>query len=207
MLFASSGEFTYRLCNGDKEMQQADFHEYSGSELVIGLVGAVGIDLSQITKVLSDVLKGYEYTSRKISISREIIPIHEVIESSNEYNRIKLSMDLGNRMRENISDDVMALGVMHIINGERSNQEPRSRTAYIISSLKHEDEVKRLREVYRNGFYLLGVFSERDSRKSYLVNQKHMSELEAVELICRDESENDGHGQHTRDTFQMSDFL
>ncbi|MCT8354326.1 cytidine deaminase, partial [Photorhabdus kayaii] len=36
---------------------------------------------------------------------------------------------------------------------------PSVRKAYIINSLKHPDEVNALRDIYANGFFLIGVYT------------------------------------------------
>ncbi|WP_268747768.1 anti-phage dCTP deaminase [Cohnella kolymensis] len=83
---------------------------------------------------------------------------------------------------------------------------PNRRMAYIVNSLKHPKEVEKLREIYSNGFYLIGINSDESRRKDHLIKSKFMTENEAKDLIKRDMDEIDGFGQHTRDTFEMADF-
>ncbi|MCX9476510.1 cytidine deaminase, partial [Vibrio cholerae] len=85
--------------------------------------------------------------------------------------------------------------------------EPLRRKAFIISSLKHPEEVQKLRTIYSRGFYLIGIHSSEISRRDFLIANKGMSENEANLLIKRDADESDKHGQHTRDTYHLSDFF
>jgi deoxycytidylate deaminase len=122
-------------------------------------------------------------------------------------------IDRGNRARQSSGDNsILALGVCSEIfrqrkRDQRGSVEPNPRVAYVVSSLKHPDEVKRLRRVYANGFYLIGVHSGKSMRRDYLVKEKGMERARAEELIRRDEDEVEGHGQHTRDTFHLADFF
>ena len=84
-------------------------------------------------------------------------------------------------------------------------QRPLWCVAYFLRSLKHPEEVRTLREIYGGGFFLLGISSSRAARLQYLRDDKNVPEEEAKELLVRDESEQEGHGQQTRDAFQMAD--
>ncbi len=185
------------------------------SELVIGLVGAVGTDLSQISEKIKKRLTAYSYKTRIIRVSHEIISqfFPPVSDEATEYERISTYMDYGDKLRDfSQNDSVLVDGIANIIFYERKIDKkfevrlPKKRTAYVIHSLKHPLEVQRLREIYKNGFYLIGVFTETDQRLENLQSIYHCSEPEALHLMHRDENEGD-HGQQTRDTFQMSDFF
>ncbi len=188
--------------------------KYSDSELIIGLVGAVGTNLDEIINILTKRLLEYEYKSRVITISKDILTqlFPNKINYNNEYERITQFIEYGNLARKKTGDNsVLVLGIaseimkMRVLD-EKGDIKPQRRMAYIIKSLKHPEEVERLRELYGCGFYLIGVFSSQEKRKNYLIG-KDMTESQAEELIERDADEKHGHGQHTRDTFQMADFF
>lgn len=84
---------------------------------------------------------------------------------------------------------------------------PTPKTVYLFNSLKHPDEVQLLRNIYGEGFFLLGINSSREKRLRYLMNRKHISQDEAERLIARDESESHKTGQHVREAFHLSDFF
>ncbi len=100
---------------------------------------------------------------------------------------------------------ILAAGAAHKIKESRTG-EP-GKTAYIVNSLKHPDEVEFLRKVYGDGFYLFGIHADEKRRHAYLVNDKSLHQAQAEELIRIDEDEKIEHGQRTRDTFHLSDFF
>jgi hypothetical protein len=170
--------------------------KFSDSELIIGLVGAVGTELKQVIGILVERLKVFGYTAEEVRVSSDIIP--QLVKNDDdpeegspeaEYRRIKGMMDAGNTARKNAADNsVLALGVAARISAgrpkdEEGNGDPkvRRRHAYIVNSLKHPDEVARLRDIYPEAFYLIGVHADEKRRKGYLVER--MSEPHAVELM------------------------
>jgi deoxycytidylate deaminase len=195
--------------------------KFSESELVFGLVGAVGTELKLVVNVLMDRLTAFNYEAVQVRVSTEIIPEVVDLESvvcsatsgSSEYLRISKLMDAGNAARQQSCDNsVLALGVAAKISADRpkgtdSQREPFPRRAYIIHSLKHPEEVARLREIYPEGFYLVGVHADEKRRHDHLVHSKRMTLEEAEALMRRDEDEQLPHGQRTSDTFHLSDLF
>lgn len=189
--------------------------DFTGSELVIGLVGAVGTELDKVAEILEDRLKIFGYQPQIISISRGIIlPIAKEQERkfASEYERISHLMDLGNDARRRSKDEsILALGCAKWISNQRDTEgglpaySPRK--AFIIKSLKHPAEVVRLREVYPHGFYLVGVHASMENRLKYLKEDKDLSTDQAKELMQRDEHEITPGGQRVRDTFHLSDVF
>lgn len=189
---------------------------FRDTEIVIGLVGAVGTQRKRVVEAITDRLKAFKYDTREISISQDVISmLYSDIPRTfpSEFERISTFIDRGNRARRSSGDNsILAMGACSEIFRERKRDEhgsiePGQRIAYIVSSLKHPEEVRRLRRVYADGFYLIGIYSSRDMRRDYLVKEKGMELKQAEELIERDEDEVEGHGQHTRDTFHLADFF
>ncbi len=190
---------------------------YADSELIIGLVGAVGTDLSQISDIIKERLNLYKYKTEEIRVSKQIIQdLAEIEEISDEYELINSYMSAGNDLRKKTSDySILALAAAAKINHIRceinsscsEKDQPLKRYAFIINSLKSPDEVKRLRNIYSDGFFLIGVHTDKKRRLSFLKNKKGITETNAEKLIERDEDESVDYGQHTRDTFQHSDFF
>lgn len=81
------------------------------------------------------------------------------------------------------------------------------RRAFVISSLKHPAEVAALRKIYANGFFLIGVHGNKEMRHEYLNRNKKIPKEQVEELFERDQDEREKHGQHTRDTYHLSDFF
>lgn len=187
--------------------------KFQESELVIGVVGAVGTEIKKVVDILKEHLHILNYEQTEIHISQDVIPnIVELVSGPprDEYKRISALMDAGNEAR-NLSQDnaVLALGAAAKISASRPSNEPRfkSRHAYIINSLKHPDEVVKLREIYTEGFFLIGAYSSQEKRLEYLIEDKRISKKNAQALITRDEDEHLPYGQRTSDTFHLSDFF
>lgn len=192
------------------------FEPFTESELVIGLVGAVGTDFESVVKNLTQRLKTAHYEVTEIRISTEIIP--ELIPrqdapSDDEYQRISCAMTDGDAARYQSGDNsILAIGAASKIHRGREkdtdkNPKPAARRAYIINSLKHPDEVFRLRQIYRMGFYLVGVHSDKNRRRDVLKRIRGMEEWQADRLIERDENEHLPYGQRLTATFYLSDFF
>jgi deoxycytidylate deaminase len=135
------------------------------------------------------------------------------VPNNDEYTRIKMLMDAGNQARlESGDNSILALGAAAYINSKREkdeNGQPKHapKRAYIISALKHPAEVERLRQIYAQGFYLIGVHADEKRRYEFLTEDKRIAPERADELMARDEDEHLKHGQRLTDTFHLSDFF
>ena len=172
------------------------------SELVIGIVSAVGTESKRVTDPLTDRLKGFGYTVEEIRVS-SILP---AFSSGSEYERIKHYMAAGDSLRErSINNAILAAGVAKKISEIRTSC--TEKRAYIVNSLKHSREVEFLRKIYADGFYLIGVHADEKRRHQYLTDDKGCNQEQAEELIKIDEDESFDHGQKTRDTYHLADFF
>ncbi|MCC8421498.1 anti-phage dCTP deaminase [Photorhabdus thracensis] len=183
------------------------------SEVVIGLVGAVGTDLEIIKNSITQKLNSFRYETQEVRISSEIISVlREIPPIMDNYEKISCLMSEGNHLREVSQDNsILALAAVAKINKGRKKAHflpiPSYRKAYIINSLKHPDEVNALRNIYANGFFLIGVYTSESQRLRNLIVDKDIDELRAKKLINRDSNEGNIWGQHTRDTYELSDFF
>jgi cytidine deaminase len=176
---------------------------FKDTELVIGVVNAVGTEYKRVLDPLTDRLKGFGYAVEEIRLS-SLLPAPNG--SPDEYDRIKHYMNQGDELRQSTGNNaILAAGTAYKIKESRTG-EP-GKTAYIVNSLKHPDEVEFLRKVYGDGFYLFGIHADEKRRHAYLVNDKSLNQVQAEELIRIDEDEKIEHGQRTRDTFHLSDFF
>lgn len=187
-------------------------------ELVIGLVGLVGTDLMAVVNELEGAFRDAGHVINCVSISSEVFPklFTELKDKKfdNEYVRISSLMDYGNKARSNFGDySILALGAIDEITKKRKidkntlDLNSLNKTIHIIKSLKHPNEVERLRETYGEGFFLIGVHTEKESRITSLTQSGKMGGDKAEALVARDFSENEEHGQHTSDTFHLADLF
>jgi len=200
----------------ESDAQKSFEGNYTDTEIVIGLVGAVGTPHKYVVDILTEKLQASNYKTIEIRVSRHVIgTIYNDIPNKfeSEFKRISTYIDKGNKARKDSGDNsIFALGVSAEIfrrreQDEQNNVKPAGRTIYIVNSLKHPDEVTRLRNTYTDGFYLIGVHSDEKRRLDYLTKDKGIDESDAKKLVKRDSDEIEGHGQHTRDTFHLADFF
>jgi len=187
--------------------------EYKDTEIVIALVGAIGVEYNQVIEIITKRLsRNFNYETREIRVSKDVIETLPDFDShksvASEYERINYLMEQGNAARERYKNNaILALGASKVIHKFRVEFGEKRRNAYIINSLKNPEEVKYLREIYGQGFYLVGVFADQNDRTKYLTNELKFTDNQADILIERDKDEKHGHGQHTSDTFALSDFF
>jgi deoxycytidylate deaminase len=176
--------------------------EFNDSELVIGIVSAVGTETGRVITPLTDRLLPFGYTAVEIKVSSLL----SSPASSTEYERISNLIVAGDEMRQKTKNNgILAYGASKLIADKRKSGS--GKIAYIVNSLKHPDEVEVLRKIYGQGFYLFGVHADKKRRLHYLENDKGLNATQASELTEVDEDEKLPHGQRTRDTYHMADFF
>lgn len=221
-------------------MVQSKVEIAKGSELVFALVGPAGTDLERVSKKLEQALKSYGYGINKVKLSDFIrqSPLWKDsdLSKNNKFDEyiVKLQDD-GNELRRSFGNDVLVLLSLARIRNERwsynkknfkgevkSEDEyvkiPIPRCAYVLSSLKHPDEVKILRKIYGSGFFLISAYSPIEDKEKFLAKKICDSYPEdtkrydsykgkACELIERDKYQREDFGQKVRDTFHMADLF
>lgn len=181
------------------------------TELVFAFVGSLGTDLAVSEKALSEQLQAFGYETVPIRVSDEILP--RILPSNhplypNEASRKGELMSIGTYARDKFGDGIVACGIAAEIARRRdAAARPRLKTAYIIHSLKHPEEVRVLRQIYPRGFYLVAVNVPKSERRKYLVEKHQIPPEEADRLIERDRSEPLSGGQNVLDTFNLADFF
>lgn len=186
--------------------------DYTDSDLIIGLVGAVGTDLSKIYDKLKKIITIANYDVIEIKISKNVIPRIVRVKphkKGNWYQRTLNLMDAGDDARSKSGNNsILALGAAALIATESTDGKGRKkRKAYVINSLKRKEEVSRLRDIYQNGFYLLGVFSDQAQRADYL-KKKRVNKKYADHLMERDKEDViRPFGQNVKETFHLADFF
>ncbi|MCG3138655.1 MAG: tRNA-specific adenosine deaminase [Phycisphaerae bacterium] len=182
-----------------------------GPELVLGLIGAVGTDLDQVRKILEERLQVFGYSVDYIHITKDVIPriVDVKWKKRDEYDRLVALMNAGDKARKKFKNNaILAIGAAAVIHSKRKKGGPNQAHAYIISSLKHPDEVDKLRAVYPQGFYLIGVHSDEDIRRKRLLEDKRITASESIDhLFCRDQDGQLEYGQRVTDTFHLADFF
>ncbi len=177
------------------------------------MVAPIGSGASTVAELLrTKIFENFGYETNVIKVSDLI---NERAESLNEQkvknddpNRVERLQNLGNKLREKHSNEVLAVLSIDNINrsrGDVENGEDR-RFCTIIDSLKNPEEVAVLRKVYGDLFWLVGVFSPEDKRISRLENNVSNS---AYLSKIRDADYDEGldFGQSVRKTMNYADIF
>ncbi|NMO17673.1 hypothetical protein HPC49_10330 [Pyxidicoccus fallax] len=205
----------------DADSLVLDSLEQQQTEVVFGLVGAVGTDLARLETFLDEGLQRFNYTPSVIRVTSlldtfDVSQLGVPLASAPENERILTRIKAGNGLRRlSKRNDIFALYAAQQIlvrrpepvSSEEPDLRPHWRTAHVVHSLKHPEEVRTLRRLYGPGFFLIGVYSPESLRLRNLVDRYLMTEEQARQLIRQDENEKEGHGQHARDTFELSDVF
>ncbi|HXA79209.1 MAG TPA: anti-phage dCTP deaminase [Candidatus Acidoferrales bacterium] len=197
-----------------------------GPELFLGFAAAVGTDLERVIAKFNEALERVRYrtfTIRLAGLMKELpfLAPNLILEPVDEY--IDSHMTQGNELRKTTgrNDALAILGIGEI---QKIRQESRAergeileRSAYILRSLKHPDEVETLRTIYGRAFYLIAAYAPHDQRRDYLAqriarsrNDTPMNKYyaDAERLILRDQEELGlTHGQNLRGTYHRADVF
>jgi deoxycytidylate deaminase len=179
------------------------------TELVFAFVASIGADLDIPENALEGKLTAYGYRVERIHVSKDVLPKFDSTLSAkaNTAGRKARLMDAGNRARKSKSD-ILACGIAAEIASRRNAQTAfREKTAYIIHSLKHPDEVRLLWQIYPRGFYLIAMNVPWDVRKKRLKRTDGLTGPDAEKLMKRDRDEGLDEGQNVLDTFHLADFF
>jgi deoxycytidylate deaminase len=186
-------------------------------ELIIGVCSPIGSDSTAVINSLKNRLENaYRYEVECIKISDYILEYYKVAKTSipgktDAYTDLKYKIDGGDYLRNRYKNNSILIELaIRKIREDRKEKETiemkSRRKCYIIDSLKNYEELKLLRSIYGNIFYLFSIFSPESERKAYL-RKKHLSDPEIDDIISKDDFENRDHGQNVRDTFVNGDIF
>jgi cytidine deaminase len=201
----------------------------------MGLVGAVGTDLEQVIRLLTESFTTVGYSTKRAKSSETSIRLAKLLRGIAKYRNLKISpvdvyidqhMSAGDDFRKTTErDDALALLAMTEIMEERRDAADNGllvdnvipRRAFILRSLKNPRELQTLRATYGDAFYLVAAYSPHEARKEYLAKRIAESRSEfppdshfdkAERLIQRDQEELGlPHGQNVRGIFHRADVF
>ncbi|MCL7942961.1 anti-phage dCTP deaminase [Marinobacter sp. ATCH36] len=184
-------------------------------ELVIGLCGAIGSGVLQVKNSLIQELENAGYIVFHIRLSKFIADHYEDeyegIKSLSGAERYKKLQTLGNNMRDHYGSEILAeLSIREIATTRSYNasdyNEDNPKFAFLIDQLKNPAEVEVFRLVYPGIFYLLGVLSPEESRKSSL-ELEGLKPHEINKLVERDRKDETNSGQQLEKTLKEADYF
>lgn len=187
-------------------------------ELVIAFMGAVGCGMLGVISKCEVLLEKLGYEVKKIKLSEFIsdqIKAKNIPSSADaDEDRYLKYQTIGNYLRKSYGSEVFAEFAINRITRHRLAQDASSseltkqvpRVAYLIDQIKHPEEAKLLRLVYRKLFYLIGVMSTMHNRKSRL-EEEGIKEEDINEIVRRDRKESEPYGQQLEKAFKLADYF
>lgn len=202
-------------------------------ELVVGLVGPIGCDITLIERELGRAFRQVEYKVFNISLSQsiqdllsqldnEVTTLRTLEQKINGGNRIRkeygagiLAADSVRKSRNHRAEANNALGLA--ANDDPANY-PLDSACYLIRQLKRPEEIELLQRIYGKQFVQVSIAETKSSRVKNLtqiVRRENPGwsddawEQKARELIDRDEDEKDDEvfGQKITDVFYRADVF
>jgi hypothetical protein len=186
-------------------------------DIYVGLVGAVGTDLTGVRNALQAQLAVVGYRVEHIKVSDLLKEVVDIKKKHTEKDRIKTLMLAGDCIRSaSVEGDGVAALVISEIRRRRAGKALAGSTAFIIDSLKNPAEVELFDDVYVRNYYTVSVYLSREERLRNLsikiardmnepVQKKH--EALASELVRDDEKGDGKRSQNVQDTFPKADYF
>ncbi len=207
----------------------------SHPELIVGIAGAIGIDINSICDEISASLEILNYKSHIIHVTTEMTryPAPGISQHGSDYfNTMMFKMDYANKLCEDANDSAYVIRTAvqaitfkreqlimdHFKKVDEKTPIVLPSTCYIIRQLKRPSEVALLRRIYGKQFILVSGYASEDNRRSSLTekirNSLPLSTSDAdifhkaERVLERDQDEGtDDNGQHLRDTFHLADIF
>lgn len=207
-------------------MTKADriFDEKARPDLVFGLVGPLGAELSFLADALARGLAELQYEPHLVKLSDliagELGLVREEADKREDH-RLRRRMIAGTELRHQWQrGDAAALLAIEKITALRAeaSEDHGSGQAFILRSLKHRREIDTLRRVYGDAFIVISAYSPRIKRLKRLtaeIAETHETiegldrfSRMAHELIARDEAEQGTDlGQDVGGAFPQADLF
>ncbi|MCR5861274.1 deaminase [Flavobacterium sp. J372] len=190
-------------------------------EIVIGICSQIGAKKQLVIDELEKCLKEYEYTIENIKLSDFINGFITQpslqIGRTQHFSTLAQKIETGNSLRKKFGEDYLSnLAITKIANEKReffniktqedSTKIKSRRVCYIIDSIKHMSELNTFKDVYKDIFYLMSIYTPKEERISNL-SAKQLSQDEAETLIDKDQYESNQYGQQVREVFVNADFF
>lgn len=205
-----------RTSKGDSELRER-LAGFTSQEIVIGVVGYAGSGNSHVVNLFSSILQDEGFAVNTLK-AREII---EKFAAEKGYKnpsditdpklRVEAYQNLGDEIRLSSGEYGAIAGIMAAKVHQLRNTDSGGKTKiFFLDSLKHPAEVELLRQIYGNGFRLIGVGCRPDVRETRLGIKFHVPATdEAIQtLLSRDaEDSSKKHGQQVNKSFHLADYF
>jgi deoxycytidylate deaminase len=202
------------------------FPPFLDSEVVVGLVGRIGVETEQVVNLVTDVAGtlNYRVVRKKLTKGIPDIAFLPRVKMQPVESKYDTFIHACNVLREKtkLNEIMSLLGILEIQKDRRDRhgdpRVPAKRTIYILDQLKRKEEIALLRTIYGPLFIQISCHSPLEKRKANLLQrilESHKSSksyekwsAEADKLILRDDSEDSvPTGQRVADAFPMADLI
>ena len=207
-------------------MTNASAESANFPELVIGLIGPLGVDLDHVAECLQTDLRAVGYSSKLVGLSAilgTIGGLNVELKTEPEDERLRTHMKAGTELRSTTGrGGILAhLGLLQI-QAHRKLRSGNAQTAipkqaFVVRQLKHRDEIHDLRDIYGDGFLTLSIYAPRAERERAAVQRLRTKisgatedwvKETALDLIKTDEAEEGKPlGQRVSDAFALGDYF
>jgi cytidine deaminase len=167
-------------------------------ELVIGLVAPIGVDLDNVTDVLTELLHDMDYKAGLFRLTRLMkdVPTGVPLSEEPRVASYKSRIAYANAICKRLGQDAMAAIAISAIRSARASlwkdrfeqglegltaeaipeETPVPSQAYVIRQLKRPEEVQLLRSVYGRQFILVSAYSPQDARLKRIEDEERRSQ-------------------------------
>lgn len=194
-------------------------------ELFLGICAPIGSMKDEVISSLTKTLKedyGYEVKILKLTKYIDKYKIEDFAikkGKSQAFSELIYKIEEGNAIRSKYNNNsiLVELAIKDIHNDRiretktlseipRPEEYKSRRICFIFNSIKNEEELLLLRQIYTDNFYQFSVFSPQDERENNL-RKKDLTISEIESIVDTDEYDNTDYGQNVRGTFVSGDFF
>lgn len=206
----------------------------SNPELVIGLVGPIGVDLDAVIAALKEELQLVGYSSEIIRASElmKAIPVSMECRDSTYVEKYDDLIEYADRVRQKCKNSSALAGLSIIdiqsrrdkITAQKREKDgitatiPALGVSYIIRQFKRREEIELLRRTYGRKFIQVSVYLEKEQRTEVIANKigdydtvprtREQCIQMARELIEKDYNEKEHKfGQRVEEVFHLGDVF
>lgn len=207
------------------------FLQRRSNELVIGFAGPIGCGIKAVINAAENQLREFGYVAvvrvklsdyLELALKEGRIGLDDLegrTGASNAFQRYRKLQHAGMTLRKRTENPAIlaeyAMQTIAIDRKKRALADGKSaeddvnvppRVAYLIDQIKRPEEVKLLRAVYRNLFYLVGVTRVFTKRREWLI-EDGIKDEELDDLMEIDRNENSHDGQRLDKTLHLANYF
>ena len=174
--------------------------------IVFGITAPIGCDKKIIYDFFKEKKEEFNYEYNKPIVLSDILK--DLTPDDTQGDRFTKLINTGNELRKIFKcNEVLAIyAITKIISELLTKKDVKKTQVFVVSSLKHNDEVEALKKTFGINFFLIGLSSSKEIR-SHCMIADGLNEKEIADLNSRNENENIPHGQQMEKIYKKSDIF